>query len=52
MVGGRAVSIPGSDGAAVELFEDLRTHVKSFHPPEEEEAFSCPLHDCVGVFGP
>ena len=44
MVGGRAVAIPGSDatsqdafdGAAVELFEDLRTHDKSFQTPEGE----------------
>uniref|UniRef100_A0AAZ3Q0N0 F-box and WD repeat domain containing 5 n=1 Tax=Oncorhynchus tshawytscha TaxID=74940 RepID=A0AAZ3Q0N0_ONCTS len=50
VVRGRAVSIPGSDatsqdaldGAAVEPFEDLRTHAKSFQSPEGE----CPLHDC------
>ena len=44
MVGGRAVAIPGSDassqdalnGAAVEPFEDLRTHAKSFQFPEGE----------------
>jgi hypothetical protein len=42
VVGGRAVAIPGSDatsqlaldGAAVEAFEDLRTHAKSFQSPE------------------
>ena len=33
-------------------FEDLRTHAKSFQSPEWESAFSCPLHDCLGVFGP
>ena len=41
-VGGRAVAIPGRyatsalDGAAVEPFEDLRTHAKSFQFPEWE----------------
>ena len=42
--GSRAVAIPGSDatskdaldGEAVELFEDLRTHAKSFQSPEGE----------------
>jgi hypothetical protein len=42
--GGRAVAIPGSDatsqdalnGTAVEPFEDLRTHAKSFQSPEGE----------------
>ena len=38
--------------AAVELFPDLRAHVKSFQPPEGEEVLSCPLHDSVGVYGP
>ena len=27
---------PGSDGAAVELFEDLSTHANSFQSPEGE----------------
>ena len=34
-----AVAIPGSDaldGAAVQLFEDLRTHANSFQSPEGE----------------
>jgi hypothetical protein len=43
-VGGRAVAIPGSDstsqdafdGAAVEPFEDLGTHAKSFQSPDGE----------------
>ena len=60
MVGGRAVAIPGSDatsqdalgGAAVEHFEDLRTHAKSFQSLEGEEVLSCPLHNCLGVLGP
>ena len=56
----RAVAIPGGDatgqdaldGAAVELFEYLRTHAKSFQSPEGEKVLSCPLHNCLGVFGP
>jgi hypothetical protein len=39
-------------GAAVEPFEDLETHDKSFQSPEGETVLSCPLHDCLGVFGP
>ena len=43
-VGGRAVAILGSDatrqdaldGAAIEPFEDLRIHAKSFQSPEGE----------------
>ena len=38
-VRGGAVAIPDSDaldGAAVELFEDLRTHAKSFQSPGVE----------------
>ena len=43
-VGGQAVAIPGSDatsqdalgGAAVEPFEEMRTHAKSFQSPEGE----------------
>ena len=31
------------DGAAVELFEDLRAHDKSFLPNEGKEALLCPL---------
>jgi hypothetical protein len=54
-----AVAIPGGDatgqdaldGAAVELFEDLGTHAKSFQYPEMEKVLSCPLHNCLGVFG-
>ena len=44
-----AASQDALNGAAVERFEDLRAHAKSFQPPEEEEALSCPLCDCVGV---
>jgi hypothetical protein len=52
-VGCQAVAIPSSDAAsqdarnsaAVEDFEDLRAHDKSFQPPEVEEVLSCPLHD-------
>ena len=59
-VGGRAVAIPGSDatsqdaldGAAVEPFDDLRTHNKSFQSPEGEQVLSCPLHNCLRVLGP
>jgi hypothetical protein len=38
----------GLDGAAVELFEDLRTHAKSFQSPEGVKLLSCPLHDFLG----
>ena len=59
-VGGRAVAIPGSDatsqddldGAAVELFENLGIHDKSFQSPEGEKVLSCCLHDYLAVFGP
>ena len=40
------------DGAAVDLFEDLGTHAKSFQSPAMEKVLSCPFHDCLGVFGP
>ena len=40
------------DGAAVEPFEDLGTHAKSFQSPEGEKVLSCPLLDCLGMFGP
>ena len=49
MSSGDAASRDALSGAAVELFQDLRAHAKSFQPPEGEEALSCPLHDCVGV---
>ena len=39
------------DGAAVELFEDLGTHAKSFQSPDPENVFSCSLHACLGVLG-
>jgi hypothetical protein len=39
------------NGAALQRFEDLRAHAESFQPPEGEEALSCPLHDCVGLYG-
>ena len=59
-VGCQAVAIPGGDangqealyGAAVELFEDLGTHAKSFQSPEGENMLSCPLHNCLGMLGP
>ena len=43
-VRGRAIAVPGSDAtgqdaldvSAVEPFEDLRTHAKSFQSPEGE----------------
>jgi hypothetical protein len=41
-----------SNGVAVELLEDLRAHVKSLQPPEEEAAaLLCSLHNCAGVCG-
>ena len=54
-VGGRAIAVPGGDatgqdalvGAAVEHFEDLGTHAKSFQSPEGEKVLSCPLYDCL-----
>ena len=57
MVRCRAVAIPASDatgqdaleGAAVEPFEDLGTHAKTFQSTEGENVLSCPLHNCVGV---
>ena len=45
---GDAASQDALSGAAVEL----RAHAESFQPPEGEEVLLCPLHDCVGVFGP
>ena len=53
MVVCQTVVIPRSEPAveAVELFEDLRAHAKSFQSPEGEMFFSCPLHDCLGMFG-
>jgi hypothetical protein len=44
-----AASQDALNGAAVELYEDLRAHDKSFQSPGGEEALSCSLHDCVGV---
>ena len=40
------------DLKAIDLFEDLGTHDKSFQSPEGEEILSGPLQDCLGVFGP
>ena len=40
------------DCAAVEPFEDLGTHGKSFQSSEGKKVLSCPLHDCLGMFGP
>ena len=50
--GGDATGQDALDGAAVELFEDMGTHAKSFQSPEGEKVLSYPLHDCLGVFGP
>ena len=36
------------DCAAVEPFEDLRTHAKSFQSSEGEYILSCPLHPSLG----
>ena len=60
MVRCQAVAIPSGDatgqdaldGAAVEPFEDMGTHAKSFQSPEGEKVLSCPLHDSLGMFGP
>ena len=60
MVRCQAVAIPGGDatvqdalaGAAAEPFEDLWTIAKSFQSPEGEKVLSCPVHDCLGMFGP
>ena len=38
------------NGAAVEMFENLRAHAKAFQPSESEEALLCPLHDCAGAW--
>ena len=40
------------DSAAVEPFEDLGTQAKSFQSPQGEKVLSCPLHNCLVVFGP
>ena len=50
--GGDATGQDALDGAAVELFEDLGTHAKSFQSHEGEKVLSCPLHYCLGVFVP
>jgi hypothetical protein len=53
VVDGGAFAIPSGDaltGAAVEPFEDLRAHAKSFQPLEGKEALSCPFHDCRCVW--
>ena len=44
---GDAASQDDLNGAAVELYEDLRAHATY---SEGEEALSCPLHNCVGVW--
>ena len=49
---GDAISQDALDHAAVKQIEDLGTHAKSFQSPEGEKVLSCPLHDCLGVFGP
>ena len=45
--GGDATGLDAPDGAAVDIFEDLGTHAKSFQSPEGEKVV-CPLHDCLG----
>ena len=45
---GDATGQDALDGEAVELFEDLGTHAKSFLSPEGEKVLSC----CLGMFGP
>ena len=55
MVRCRAVAIAGGDAtmlSMVEPFEDLVTHAKSFQSPEGEKVLLCPLHGCLGMFGP
>ena len=47
-----AIGQDALDGAAVELFEELGTHTKSFQSSKGEKVLSCPLHNCLGVFGP
>ena len=52
MPGGDATGQDALNSAAVEPFEDLGTHDKSFQSPEWEKVLSYPLHNCLGVFGP
>ncbi|XP_070994384.1 aryl-hydrocarbon-interacting protein-like 1 [Oncorhynchus clarkii lewisi] len=60
VIEGGAVAIPSSDaasqdalnGAAVELFEDLRAHAKPFHLSKGEKALLCLLHDCASMGDP
>ena len=49
--GGDATGQDALDGAAVEPFEDLGAHAKSFQSPEGENILLCPLHNCLGMFG-
>ena len=56
----QAVAIPSGDaasqealnGAAVEIFEDLRVHAKTFQHPERGVVLSFRRHNCIGVLGP
>ena len=48
----QAASQDTLNGTAVERFEDLRAHAKSFQPPGEEETLSHHLHNCARVCGP
>jgi hypothetical protein len=41
-----------SDAEQLPYFEVLGTHAKSFQSSEGGKVLSCPLHDCLGVFGP
>ena len=50
--GGDATGLDALDGTAVEPFEDLGYHARYSQSPEWEKVLSCPLHDCLGVFGP
>ena len=52
MPSGDATGQDALDGAAVEPFEDLGTHAKSFQSHEGKKVLLCPLHDFLGTFGP
>jgi hypothetical protein len=49
---GVAASQDAVNGAAVELFEDLKTHAEYFQAPEGEEVLSYTLHSVVGMCRP
>ena len=58
MVGCRAVAILGGDATGQDALDGALNAApaliaKFFHSPEGENMLlSCPLHDCLGVFGP